>query len=57
MELGIFGYFPGQSDPEVIMNIVWVFLLSTVVLANLAFVSAFAGDIGERVEEIECRNG
>lgn len=50
MELGIFGYFPGQSDPDVVLNIVWAFLLSAVVLANLAFISAFAGDIEEATD-------
>ncbi len=51
MELGIFGYFPGQSDADVIMNIVMAFLLLTVILANLTFIAAFAGDIaaGEAV--------
>lgn len=53
MELGVFGYFPGQTDADVIMNIVMVFLLLTVILANLTFIAAFAGDIGvrESVEE------
>jgi hypothetical protein len=47
MELGIFGYFPGQTDPDVLLNITFSFLLLTVVLANLAFVFAFAGDISQ----------
>ena len=48
MELGIFGYFPGLSDPDRILNIVFVFLFSTVVLANLTFICGFARDIEER---------
>ena len=45
MELGIFGYFPGQSDPDTILNIVFMFLLSTVVLVNVTFICGFARDL------------
>lgn len=45
MELGIFGYFPGQTDPDVLLNTTLGFVLLTVALANVAFVSAMAGDI------------
>jgi hypothetical protein len=45
MELGIFGYFPGQTDPDVILNIVFVFLFSSAVFACITFICAFAGDI------------
>jgi hypothetical protein len=48
MELGIFGYFPGQSDPDTILNIVFVFLFTAVILANLTFICAFSKDIEER---------
>ena len=48
MELGIFGYFPGQINPDTILNIVFVFLFSTVVLANFTFICGFARDIEER---------
>jgi len=48
MELGIFGYFPGQDDPDTILNIVFVFLFSSAGLASLTFVCAIAGDIEER---------
>jgi len=52
MELGIFGYFPGLSDPDGILNIVFVFLFSTVGLANLTFICGFARDIEERTMEL-----
>ena len=52
MELGIFGYFPGQSDPDSILNIVFVFLFATVLLANLTFICGFARDIEERKLEL-----
>ena len=48
MELGIFGYFPGQTNPDTILNIVFIFLFATVVLANSAFICGFARDIEER---------
>lgn len=48
MELGIFGYFPGQDNPDTILNIVFIFLFSTVILASFTFISAFAGDIEDR---------
>jgi hypothetical protein len=52
MELGIFGYFPGQTNPDTILNIVFVFLFSTVVLSNFTFVCGFARDIEERELEL-----
>lgn len=45
MELGIWGYFPGQMEPDTILNIVFTFLFSTVILASFTFVCAFAKDI------------
>lgn len=45
MELGIFGFFPGQSDPDAILNIVFGFLFLSVFFACLTFVCAIAGDI------------
>jgi membrane protein YdbS with pleckstrin-like domain len=48
LELGIFGYFPGQTNPDTILNIVFVFLFSTVILANLTFICGFTRDIEKR---------
>ncbi len=48
MALGIFGYFPGQDDPDVVLDIVYLFLFSAVFFANIAFISGFAKDIEER---------
>jgi hypothetical protein len=48
MELGIFGYFPGQSNPDIILNLVFTFLFSSVIFANAAYICAFAKDIEER---------
>lgn len=48
MELGIFGYFPGQNNPDTVLNIVFVFLFSSVILACITFICAYAGDIEEK---------
>ncbi|MBN2637036.1 MAG: hypothetical protein JXR61_12255 [Prolixibacteraceae bacterium] len=53
MELGIFGYFPGQSNPDTILSIVFVFLFSTVALACITFICAIAGDIEKRNVKVE----
>jgi len=45
MQLGILGYFPWQTDPDVLLSITIGFVLLTALLASLAFVCAFAGDI------------
>lgn len=48
MELGIFGYFPGQSNPDTILSIVFMFLFLTVILACISFICAISGDIEEQ---------
>ena len=48
MELGIFGFFPGVTNPEIILNICFGFVLLTVFLANISFICGFARDIEER---------
>ena len=50
MELGIFGYFPGQSDPDKILSIVYGFLFSSAILACMTFICAFATDIQDRIQ-------
>jgi len=45
IEIAIFGYFPGQTDPDTILNICWTFLLLAMIFINLSFVSGFAHDI------------
>ncbi len=43
--IAIFGYVPGLSDPEVIINVCWSFLLGTMLFINISYISAFAADI------------
>lgn len=45
MELGIFGYLPGKNHPDTILNIVYIFLFSTVILASITFICAISADI------------
>jgi hypothetical protein len=52
MQLGIFGCFPGQTNPDTILSIVFVFVFATVILANLTLICAFARDIQERKLEL-----
>jgi hypothetical protein len=44
MQLGIFGYFPGQTEPDVLLSITFGSVLLTLLLASLTFVCAFASD-------------
>lgn len=48
MEMGIFGYFPGQEYPDTILNIVFTFVFLSVFLACVTFICAYAGDIEEK---------
>ena len=57
LELGIFGYFPGQTNPDTILNIVFVFLFSTVIVVNLTFICGFSRDIEERKLELSKPKG
>lgn len=45
IEIAVFGYFPGQTDPDKLFNICWSFLFLALVLLNLSFISGFAADI------------
>jgi hypothetical protein len=51
LELGIFGYLPGQTNPETILNIIYGVLLSTAILTSLTFIFGFAADIEERKQK------
>jgi hypothetical protein len=52
MELGIFGYVPGQDNPDSILNIVFMFIFSTVILACITFICAIAADINGQKHKI-----
>jgi hypothetical protein len=45
IEIAIVGYFPGQSDAEILLAIVWAFLLAAMLSINISYVSGFAYDI------------
>ena len=48
MELGIFGFFPGQTNPDIILNITFGFVIFTAFFANLTFFCGFARDFEKR---------
>lgn len=45
IEMAVFGYFPGLTNADVILNVCWSFLLATMLFINISYVSAFAADI------------
>jgi hypothetical protein len=45
IEIAVFGYFPGLTNADVILNVCWSFLLATMLFINISYVSAFAADI------------
>ena len=47
-EIGIFGYVPGITDPEIIMNIVMSLLIVSLVLYTIAFICSLAFEIDKK---------
>lgn len=45
LEIAIFGFVPGVSDPDTALAICWIFLLIAWILLLCSFVSGFADDI------------
>jgi hypothetical protein len=45
IEIAIWGYVPGQGDPDAILAVNWTFLLAALVFINLSFIAGFARDI------------
>jgi hypothetical protein len=52
LEIAIFGYFPGQTNPDTIFSICWTFLFSSYFLIHLTFISGFAHDIKRQAGEV-----
>ena len=48
LELSVFGYFPGITDPSWILTICWSMLLISFIMLNMAFISGFAYDLLNR---------
>jgi hypothetical protein len=44
IEIAVLGYFPGHSDAEILLAIVWAFLLAAMLLINITCISGFAHD-------------
>lgn len=47
-EIGIFGIIPGITDPEIIINMVFILLFISLILFVFAFISGFAYEIENR---------
>lgn len=45
LELSVFGYPPGVSDPELLLALIWGLLLASLATLNLAYIAAFARDL------------
>ena len=48
LEISVFGYFPGITDPSWILTICWSSLLISFIMLNLAFISGYAYDLLNR---------
>lgn len=48
LEISVFGYFPGVTNPDVVFSICWSFLGLSLVLIQLSYVSGFAYDLEMR---------
>lgn len=46
LEVSVFGYVPGVSEADSILAVTWSLLLASLLLLNLAYVAAFARDLG-----------
>jgi hypothetical protein len=53
LEIAIRGYFPGQTDADVLLSIDAAFLLLTMIFVNLSFISGLAADVGVRESSLE----
>ncbi len=45
LEVSVFGFLPGVSDPDQMMTAIWVILLASLALVNVTFAGAFARDL------------
>ncbi len=50
LEIAIFGFVPGVSNPDTALTICWSFLFAAWILLLFSFVSGFAYDIQQQVE-------
>lgn len=49
LEMAVFGYFPGITDPEAIQNTCLLFVLASAILNIIAFIAGFGHDL-QRME-------
>lgn len=47
LEASVWGYIPGASDPDRLLGIIWLTLLASLLLLNVAFIAGLARDLEE----------
>lgn len=50
LEISVFGFVPGISDPESILAVCWGFLLLALIFTNVTYISGFAYDIVKQTQ-------
>ena len=45
LEIAVFGYFPGLTDPDHLINLTFTLLLLSIASLIAAFITGFAADI------------
>jgi hypothetical protein len=53
LEIAVFGFVPGVSDPDQLLSICWSLLLAAWILMLFTFVCGFADDLRRRSFNIE----
>ncbi len=48
LEISVFGFVPGVSNPDTILRICWGILLVGLIFINVSYISGFAHDIGKQ---------
>ncbi|MEW6516026.1 MAG: hypothetical protein AB1439_03880 [candidate division FCPU426 bacterium] len=56
LEIAVFGYFPGLSEPDVIFALCWYLLLAVWLLVHLAYFSGFASDLEDQEAAASIKN-
>jgi len=51
IEIAVFGYVPGVSNPDLKLGICWSFLFIAFVLLNVSYISGFSYDINEQISK------
>lgn len=53
LEISVFGFVPGTSDPEIILTVCWSFLFGSLLLINVSYISGYAYDLLHNKQHIQ----